>query len=185
MKKKLLSLLLAGAMVLSFGGCSLFTSSDDTKENDDKQQEETPVEEDFAIQMTDSYTFTDPEDLEFDGRMVLTGGESSKLISDMVNFGFTVSAMYEILYTMDDKAVREYQYFVCPDEASAAELTDYFSSSGQQVTQEGNILYAVLDEDMLEATMAMYVSLGSMTEETPEAYMDFMADFNGLTEYQQ
>ena len=181
MKKKIVAMLLCVFAVSVFGGCGLFTSEDsDTAENETQQQEK---QEDFSIPMTDTYTFTDPEDLEFDTRYVLTGDASSKLLSDMTNFGFTVSNMYDIVYALDGKPVREYQYFVCPDEASASDLAEYYTSQGQQVTLDGQVLYAVVSGDQVEAMISMHSSLGSMSGDTVEDYVDFMESFNGLTEY--
>ena len=183
MKKKIVATILCVFAVSVFGGCGLFTSGDsgeDAGENQAQQQEE---QEDFSIPMTDTYTFTDPGDLEFDTRYVLTGDENSKLLGDMKNFGFSVSAMYDIIYALEDKPVREYQYFVCPDEASAADLAEYYTSQGQQVIQEGQILYATVSGDQMEAMITLYASSGSMSGDTVEDYVDFMAGFNGLTEY--
>ena len=79
--------------------------------------------------------------------------------------------------------MREYQYFICPDETSAADLAEYYTSQGQQVTQEGQILYATVGGDQVEAMITLYSSSGSMSGDTVEDYVDFMAGFNGLTEY--
>ena len=183
MKRKWIAMRFCVLAVSVFGGCGLFTSgdSDEDSAGDETQQQE--VQEDFSIPMTDTYTFTDPGDLEFDARYVLTGDENCKLLGDMKNFGFSVSAMYDIVYALDDKPVREYQYFVCPDETSAADLAEYYTSQGQQVIQEGQILYATVSGDQVEALITLHTSSGSMSGDTVKDYVDFTADFNGLTEY--
>ena len=57
-------------------------------------------------------------------------------------------------------------------------------SQGQNVTQEGNILYASVDGDTLQANITLYASSGnSMSEETVEAYVEMMKNFNGLMDY--
>ena len=59
-----------------------------------------------------------------------------------------------------------------------------YSSQGQQITQEGNLLYAFSDGDTVQAAIMMYASIeSSMSEETVEAYAEMMKDFNGLIEY--
>ncbi|MFQ6878271.1 MAG: hypothetical protein ACLRS1_00595 [Oscillospiraceae bacterium] len=183
MKRKLIAMMLCVLVVSIFGGCGLFTSSDSDEGTGGDQTQQQEEQEDFSIPMTDTYTFTDPEDLEFDTRYVMTGDENCKLLSDMKNFGFTASAIYDIVYALDDKPVREYQYFICPDETSAADLAEYYTSQGQQVTQEGQILYATVGGDQVEAMITLYSSSGSMSGDTVEDYVDFMAGFNGLTEY--
>lgn len=135
------------------------------------------------IQMADDYTFTDPTDLDFDTRYVYMGYEECKLLSDMKNFGFDVTAMYEILYTKGGEYAGEYQYFICPDETMAADLTAYYQGQGQNVTQDGKAVYAFSDGETLLATVMTYQGMGMIPDETPESYLNFMAEFNGLVEY--
>lgn len=135
------------------------------------------------ISLSDDYTFTDPTDLDFDTRYVYAGYEGCKLLSDMKYIGYEATAMYEILYTKDGEFVGEYQYFVCADETMAGKLTAYFQGQGQKVTQEGKVLYAFNDGDTVLAMVMTYQGMGLIADETPESYLSFTADFNGLTEY--
>lgn len=82
MKKRLISMIMcvmAGVLLL---GCS---SGKDGGEQEGS--EEQTIDKDFSIQMTDSYTFTDPQDIDFDERFVLVGDENCKLLSDMSKMG--------------------------------------------------------------------------------------------------
>lgn len=137
------------------------------------------------IQMTEDYTFTDPTDLDFDTRYVYVGYEDCKLLSDMKNVGLEATAIYEILYTKNGEYAGEYQYFICPDETLAADLTAYYQGQGQNVTQDGKAVYAFTDGETLLGMVMTYQGMGMIPDETPESYLNFMADFNGLVEYAQ
>ena len=176
MKNKLIAILIC--VVLGMTGCS----GSSEKEGESKAETQV-VDEEFSIAMTDDYTFTDPEELEFDKRIVLTGDESCKLLSDMAKMGYEATNIYHIMYVKDGEAVGEYQYFVTEDEKSAITLAEFYSSQGQQITQQGNVLYAYMDADTSQANIIMFSSMGSISEETPEAYMEEMKNFNGLIEY--
>lgn len=180
MKNKRIAIVMCMILGIVLAGCSL--DKGDSKSEDKKGEAE--IDKNFSIEMTDSYTFTDPEGLDFNERYVLVGDENSKLLSDMKNFGYTATKIYQIIYGKDGKAAAEYDFFVTPDEASATELAEFYSSQGQQITQEGNLLYAFSDGDTVQAAIMMYASIeSSMSEETVEAYAEMMKDFNGLIEY--
>ena len=165
-------------------------SGDSTPEEEPQSAEKSAEGEEPAepvtyapIQMNDDYTFEDPTDLDFDTRYVYVGYESCKLLTDMKNFGYTATAMYEILYTKDGEVAGEYQYFVCEDETAAADLMSFFEGQGQTVTQDGSVLYSFNDADTLLALIMTFEGMGSLPDETPESYLKFTADFNGLEEY--
>lgn len=192
MKKRLVSILMCVMLGIMTAGCG--SSGDDdaggseskTESGSDAGSEEDAqtIDKDFSIQMTDAYTFTDPQDLDFDQRFVLTGDTSCKLLSDMANMGYKADNIYTILYAKDGVAVGEYQYFVSPDEASATELAGFYSSQGQNIMQEGNVIYAYSEADVIQASITTFASTGAISDETPEAYMDMMKSFNGLVEYE-
>jgi len=69
---------------------------------------------------------------------------------------------------------------VQPTLESVAVVTD---ATVLMATQEGQILYATVGGDQVEAMITLYSSSGSMSGDTVEDYVDFMAGFNGLTEY--
>ena len=51
------------------------------------------------------------------------------------------------------------------------------------MTQDGKVLYAFNDGDTVLAMVMTYQGMGVVADETPESYLSFTADFNGLTEY--
>ena len=77
-----------------------------TESEADREGETQAVDKDFSLQMTDSYTFTDPQDIDFDQRFVLKGDESCKLLSDMANMGYPATANYDIVYANDGEFIQ-------------------------------------------------------------------------------
>jgi hypothetical protein len=190
MKKKLISILMCAMIGIMTIGCGS-SDKDDAKGSDSKtegkadaQDGKEAVDKNFSLQMSDSYTFTDPQDIEFDQRYVLEGDENSKLISNMANMGYTASKMYDIIYLNDGSPAAEYQYFVTADEASATALAQFYTSQGQKITQEGNVLYAFVDGDTLEGSIISLAGTGAISDETVEAYVEMMKSFNGLVDYE-
>lgn len=189
MKKKIVCLFMCTILGITVMGCGKTeekknNATDNTTQNVvETTKGEESKEEAFSIKMNKEYTFTDPEDLEFDKRYVLKGDSSSKLMSDMKNYGYNATNMYEILYVKNGEAVKEYQFFVCPDKTSATDLAEFYESQGQEVTQEGSILYACTEKDVLQAHIISYSSMGMMSGETPEDYISFLQSFQGLMEY--
>ncbi len=186
MKKRLISMLMCMMLGVLLIGCSGGNDSDSKKEDGEEQEssEEQAIDKDFTLQMTDSYIFTAPQDIDFDERFVLVGDENSKLLSDMGNMGYKASKMYDIVYVNGGSPVAEYPYFVTPDEASAADLAQFYTSQGQKITQEGNVLYATVDGDTLEGSIISLAGTGAISDETPEAYIEMMKSFNGLVDYE-
>lgn len=178
MKKRILAMLMCIAM-----GCALLTGCGSKGGDSGKKNDTAEIEKDFSLKITDSYTFTDPQDLDFNERYVLTGDESCKLLSDMKNFDYTATAVYQIIYGKDGEAAGEYDFFVTPDEESAAELAAFYSSQGQEITQEGNIIYSYVDGDTLQAKIITFAGQNTISEETVKAYAEMVRDFNGLMDY--
>ena len=69
MKKRLISIIMCILLGVLLLGCSGGKDSDSEKEDSGEQEssKEQTIDKDFTLQMTDSYTFTDPQDIDFDG----------------------------------------------------------------------------------------------------------------------
>ena len=72
MRNKLIAILMCVVLSIMMAGCG-------SDHSDSKSEDNAPeIDKEFSIAMTDNYTFTDPEDLDFDQRYVLVGDESCK-----------------------------------------------------------------------------------------------------------
>ena len=188
--KRTLVLLLAGVMMASLAACSSNTTSTTSaasqavSSQEDVASEGGAATEGTAIQITDSFSVTDPDGLDYDTRYVYRGDSGSILINNMKASGYDAQAMYEILYAKDDEAVGEYQVIVTADEAAATSLLDFYQSQGQTLTQEGNVIYIYSDTDVIQAMVATYSGMGLFSGTSAQAYVDWVASYNGLVEYQ-
>ena len=165
-KNALLTLALAAALLLS--GCSLFASGDGGKDGSGGST--------GAVKMTDSYTFEDPADLDFDTRYVLHCDESSSLISTAAP-DFGLKENYSILYAKDNAPVASYDFFICDSEEHTQTTVDMYASMGQTLTATESdpcVVYTSSDSDTLEATLITMQAAGVLKDTTASAYMDML-----------
>ena len=175
--KKLFSLRLV-VMLLCAAMTGCFTS---TNTNPTEPEEPTgDAEKTTSVKITDTFSAEDPEGVTYETRHVYAGDKNCVMIQNMALQGYNASAMYVILYENEGKAVGEYQIFVCDTEDDANKLKAFYSAAGQNLTQDGVVLYMFSDADMVQSTITMYVALGALSEETVNAYLTFVSTSNGL-----
>lgn len=176
MKKNLLHMILLGLMIAALlSGCSLFASSDGGDSGSGGSS--------GAVKMTDSYSFEDPADLDFDTRYVLCCDENSQMISS-VPAEYGIRASYSIIYAKDDAPVSGYEFYVCDSEEHARATVDLYASQGMSLTAAENdpcVLYSTTDGDTLEANLVTFQSYGMIDETTVSAYVAFMQTSMGGT----
>lgn len=153
----------------------------ETADKETKGEETTEGSSGDVIKITESFSVSDPEGLTYETRHVYTGNKDCMMIQGMVLQGYKASEVYIILYENEKKAVGEYQVIVCDDKDSADKLKAFYSTAGQNLTQEENVLYMFSPADVIQSTIAMYAGIGAFSSETPEAYLEYLANTNGLT----
>ena len=189
MRKKLISILVCAMIGIMMIGCGS-SDKDDAGKTDGKtegkadvQDEKQTIDKDFSLQMTDSYTFEDPAELDFDTRYVLYCDENTKMISQ-VPAEYGVKAGYSIIYAKDNAPVADYEFFVCDSAEHAQAAADLYASQGQSLTAaEGDpcVLYSFAGADTFEASLVTFQSYGIISEATVSAYMEFMQTNSGGT----
>lgn len=133
----------------------------------------------FPVEITDKYTFEDPEGLEYDTRYVLYGGEDSGAASAASMVGAEVHGVYDIYYLKNGEIVEGYR---CFDAASSADAEQLKETYGYQTTVDddgnpivigmgeaevtGRVTVLKWDPDMLKVMISTYSEDGS-----PEGYM--------------
>ena len=175
MTKKLLSAVLAFAMMTALlSGCSLFATDD----GNGPQGGSTG-----GIKMTDSYTFNDPTDIQFEKRYVIYCDETSPMVSSGADYG--MKATYDINYAdADDAPVGSYSFIVVDTAEHAQAVIDLYASQGSTMTataEDPCVLYSFTDGDAMEGTLLMYQSVGMITETTVSAYVEFYSGSVGGT----
>lgn len=175
MKKRILTLAFAAVLLLC--GCSLIATKD-ADSNDASSGDAT-----FApVAMTDSYTFENPAELDFDARYVIYCDENSASVATMKDYG--VVSMYSIFYAKADAPVADYEFLICDSAESAKTIADLYASQGMTLTTvEGdeNVLYSFSDGDTLEATIITMESYGLVSDSKVSTYAEFMKTTYGGT----
>lgn len=132
----------------------------------------------FPVEITDKYTFEDPEGLEYDTRYVLYGGEGSGAVTAAGQIGSQVNGVYEIYYLKDGKLAAVYRCYDAASADDAAQIESMYGGMGE-VKVTGRVACINMDVSMMESMMEMYVQMGYADEATPEAYMAAICENEG------
>lgn len=134
------------------------------------------------IPITGSYTFKDPEGLDFDIRYVLVcedkNASAVKTVADMAKAD--IVSVYEILYVKNGKAVAEYKCYVAADDAQAKKIADTYQMPDGL---HGDVMILCNDKAMLDQMMDIGVKYGYISAATPEAYIHYLMSTEGFKEY--
>lgn len=132
----------------------------------------------FPVEITDKYTFEDPEGLEYDTRYVLYGGKGSGAVSAAGQIGSQVNGVYEIYYLKDGKLAAVYRCYDAASADDAAQIESMYGGMGE-VKATGRVACINMDLAMMKSMMEMYVQMGYADEATPEAYMAAICENEG------
>ena len=144
---------------------------------DDTGLKGTDKEGSFDIPMSERYTFTDPEELDFDRRYALYGDGTCGYAAQAGADGF-----YEILYCKDGKAAAEYRCYVMGSPEAAAEKAAALAGAGCQAQSKGNVVVDFYTGDYVQGTIDLYVQYGMLKEADPKAYLELMFVQYGMKE---
>lgn len=174
MYKKITVLVVTVCMMAALTGCSMF-AGDKEEKNDDKSG---------GVKISDSFTHEDPEELEFDKRVVVTVPSDSLYLQDIKDqIGAEVSAMKTVVYAKDDKPVACYEYTTLASEDDVKTFTAYMDEMGMEYEVDGTMTTRVKNSDSLEAEIAAYVSMNMMPDETLDSYLNiFVESFGAVIE---
>lgn len=170
MMKKLLSVSLAFAMIAALlCGCGLFAeeTDDDGGKSDGNSRD--------PIKVTDSYTYKDPTDLDFDVRYVIYCDENSEAVAFMADEG--MMAIYIVIYGKDGKPVRHHTIEVYDTAENTQAATDTYNGYGYGAViadEDPTVLYYLQEGDELEATILGYIGFGEMKDDSIESYVESM-----------
>lgn len=114
----------------------------------------------------------DPEDLDFDERVVLTAAGEAAMIEEYIDY---VPNMTVYLYGKEGKIVGQYMYFECKSPEAAEELIadNYFMGDMELI--EDNVIKNTLVGSELEELVTTYIGYSVLKDDTLE-------DFTRMTE---
>lgn len=135
------------------------------------------------INITEEFTYTDPEDIEYDTRYVYRGGPECGMLLSYSEAGIGINEVYVILYANGEDAVAEYQYYVFADEASEQAMAEALQVQGATLQTEGLVGWFSQEADVLEANIATAASFNLISDETASAYTEIYTQTYELQEY--
>ena len=149
----------------------------------DKMEEgKTGKAEAFDIPITNKYTVTDPEALDYDERYVLYGGNDCGSIAAATQNGIEACAAYDVYYLKDHQLVGAYRYIDTKDEANAKKAEAIYVGMGT-VTISGKVVCVNQDVAFVQSMIAMLVQYQICAEATPEAYMQYLTQMENYNFY--
>lgn len=175
--KKVLALLLSLAMVIALGGCSLFTSGDESGSSAAGGSE---------LKVTDDYTHKDPEGLEYATRYVFYSGEECALV-EMLNTYYDVTPTLEfiVIYAdKDDVALAQYTYIVMESEEDAQKFAKAAAEMGSKVEVSGSVTIQEMNQEEMANTIDTFIAMNVLTDTSAAKYaamqkeMDMLIDYN-------
>ena len=169
MKKKYLCAMLAAGMMMSIlSGCSLFASGGS---GDGEGGGFAPVK------LTDSYSFKDPEGLDFDSRYVVVCDKDSTIISSDTMVTYGVQQSHYVIYGKDNATIASYDFYLCDSEENAEALLQFYADVGNTVIyiteEDPTVLCNTTDPDKLAATVTMLADGGLIAGADAKSYTDF------------
>lgn len=169
--KRILCAILAIAMTAALlGGCSLF--ADESNNNDGEKSDGSSRD---PVQITDSYTYEDPADLDFDGRYVIYCDETTSGVAFYADAG--MKAIYIVIYGKEDKTLRHLTievYDTAENAKAAADSYNEWDYGAVIADADPTVLYYLQEGDELEAEIMSYIAFDMMTDDSFESYVDAM-----------
>lgn len=186
MKSRFLALLLVLAMAaMMLTSCSLFTTeggnSGDNENSGNSENNETGGSTD--IQITDKYTFKNPDGLEYEKRYVVYYSPDSPLVSSAVSAGYGMKETYSILYAdANDAPLKQFDFIICNSEDDAGKVAEFYLAQGQTLTaveSDPCVLTATTEGEVLAATLASLQSMGGLSDATVSAFVEWNTTSSG------
>lgn len=110
---------------------------------------------------------TDPSDLTFDQRVVLTGSGTASVTEE---YAADVSSMTDYLYGSEGKLVAQYTYIECPSKEAADALVEgEMFPKAERISD--TVLLNKLDGKELQDTLAAYMGYSVLKDDSVEEYV--------------
>ena len=108
----------------------------------------------------------DPEGLDFDKRVVLTGSGEAAVEEE---YASDISSMTEYIYGKDDKVVADYTYYECPSKEAADTLEEKSFTNAERVS-DTVLLVKVEGQDMAD-TVKSYIGYNVLKDDSLDEYI--------------
>lgn len=113
----------------------------------------------------------DPEDLDFDERVVMTGSGEAAVTEEYAD---DISSMTDYIYGKDGNVVAQYTYFECPSKEAADELQEKMYADAERVS-DTVLLRAVTGQDMQD-TITAYIGYNVLKDASMDEYVRMLQE---------
>lgn len=171
----LLALVMCAAMLTACGPSSNVPSNPDA--NGGSSDELPPAPDGENVPITDSYTFTDPAELDYDARYVLYMGPNNESVRMS-----GLASMYILLYAKEEKPLGMYTFQVYDKAESAQvayEATKDNGSDIQAAEEDGAVLFSFADKDSAELVLNSIKAAGVIEEANVSSFADYYVNILG------
>lgn len=112
---------------------------------------------------------TDPEDLEFDERVVLTGSGEAAVVEEDAKY---VSSMTEYVYGNKGEVVAEYQYLECPSKDDADKLyADKDNWNRNAIRVSDTVIGVVITGKDMDELVSAYIGYNVLKDKSLDDYI--------------
>ncbi len=112
--------------------------------------------------------YTDPEDLEYDEKVVLVGAGEYAVLEEYVA---DLSTMTDVLYGKEGKMVGHYTYYVCTSKESADHLMGWLETGTSDITRVSDTVISDSKTGKdLESLITSYIGYNVLVDDTVKDY---------------
>lgn len=122
----------------------------------------------------------DPENLEFDKRVVLTGSGEAAVDEEYVK---DISSETDYLYGKDGKIVAQYTYYECPSKEAADELQEKYFTSAERVSD--TVLELIVEGQNMTDTVNTFKGYNVLKDDSLDEYVRMIQETYFTSVYEQ
>lgn len=112
----------------------------------------------------------DPEDLEFDERVVLTGSGEAAVEE---KYEDDISSMTDYVYGLNGEVVAQYTYFECPSKEAADDLENYYTEATR--VSDTVLMRSISGQDMKD-TVTAYIGYNVLKDSSLDDYVRMLQE---------
>lgn len=116
---------------------------------------------------------TDPEGLDFDERVVLTGSGEAAV---QEGYAQDVSSMTQYVYGKDGVVVADYTYFECPSKEAADELVDKCFANANIERVSDTVIVNITEGQNMQDTVKAYIGYSVLKDDSLKDYVRMLQE---------
>ena len=124
---------------------------------------------------------TDPEGLDFDQKVILTGSGEAAVPEEYIS---DISSMTDYIYGKDGQVVAQYTYYECPSKEAADKLMEpgVLFNNAQRVTD--TVILCAQEGQTMEDLLSAYIGYNVLKDTSVDAYVQMLEETNFTSVYE-